>query len=502
MTETSHPTETEAEIRLREARLAKLEKLKSLGVNPYPYSFDVSARADELHAKYESLAPDTVTEDVVKVAGRIRAYRNSGMFIDMQDANGKIQIFSHDDYLSSGMRDILECLDIGDMIGVEGTIRRTKRGELTVSATTITVLAKALATLPDKFHGLTDVEARYRQRYVDLIMNDDSRLRFRMRSHIIKRIRQVLAERGFMEVETPMLQSIPGGAAAKPFVTHHNTLDMDMYLRIAPELYLKRLIVGGLSERVFELNRNFRNEGMSPKHNPEFTMLEAYQAFTDYEGMMELVEAIVSQACIAANGADSVKFIEKGKETEISFKPPFKRATMNGITKEVTGIDFEKLDVEAARAALRQLKLECKGTENWGQCLERAFGELVEPTITQPVHVHDYPREISPFAKAHRTDTRLTERFETFCMGREIANAFSELSDPIDQMSRFEDQLKQREQGNDEAERIDMDYISALEHGLPPTGGLGIGIDRLVMLLTSTETIRDVLLFPTLKPRD
>jgi lysyl-tRNA synthetase class 2 len=490
--------ESAAEERLRAARMEKLAKLKALGVNPYPYSFQVSHRAAELHQKYEGLALETVTEDVVTVAGRVRAYRNNGMFIDLHDATGKVQIFSQEEALEP----VLECLDIGDMIGVSGVIRRTKRGELTVNATSITVLAKTLATLPDKFHGLQDVEARYRQRYVDLIMNEDSRARFRTRSHIIQRIREVLQARGFMEVETPMLQVIPGGAAAKPFVTHHNTLDLDMYLRIAPELYLKRLIVGGLSERVFELNRNFRNEGMSPKHNPEFTMLEAYQAFTDYEGMMELAEALISEACIAANGTPEVKFVEKGKETLLSFKPPFKRATMCGFVKEVTGVDFLALDEVGARAALKQLRLECSGKENWGQCVERAFGERVEPTITQPVHVHDYPREISPFAKAHRTDARLTERFETFCMGREVANAFSELSDPQDQLARFTDQLKQREQGNDEAERIDMDYVAALEHGLPPTGGIGIGIDRLVMLLTGTETIRDVILFPTLKPRD
>lgn len=490
-------TETEAEHRIRAARLEKLEKLRKLGVNPYPYSFDVTARAGELHSKYEGLAADAVTEDTVRVAGRVRAYRNSGMFIDLQDATGKIQVFSHKDFLAAGMAEILECLDIGDMIGAEGTVRRTKRGELTVNAKTITVLSKTLQPLPDKFHGLTDTEARYRQRYVDLIMNEDSRKVFRTRSLILKRIREVLAERNFMEVETPMMQVIPGGAAAKPFVTHHNALDIDMYLRVAPELYLKRLIVGGLSERVFELNRNFRNEGLSPKHNPEFTMLECYQAFTDYVGMMELTEALVSEACFAANNAYEVKF----GETNIVFKPPFKRTTMCGAVKEATGVDFLALDEKGAREALKKLKLDTTSKELWGQCVEKAFGELVEPTIAQPVHVCDYPREISPFAKPHRTDPRLTERFETFCMGREIANAFSELSDPIDQMSRFQDQLKQREAGNDEAERIDGDYVTALEFGMPPTGGLGIGIDRLIMLLTGIETIRDVILFPTLRPK-
>jgi len=492
------PEATETEQRLRDSRLAKLEKLKTLGINPYPYKYDVSARATGLHEKYGYLDIDTLTEDTVRVAGRIRALRNSGMFIDLHDATGKIQVFCHDDFLNPGMRAVLECLDIGDLIGVAGLVRRTKRGELTINAKELTVLSKALQTLPDKFHGLSDVEARYRQRYVDLIMNEDSRLVFRARSAIIRAIRDELHTRGFMEVETPMMQTIPGGAAAKPFVTHFNALDIDVYMRIAPELYLKRLIVGGLSERVFEIGRNFRNEGLSPRHNPEFTMLEVYQAYTDYEGMIELAESLISAAAIAATGTDQLPY----RDTVLNFKPPFRRVSMTQMVKEATGVDFLAIhSVEEARAAAKAQGCALTGKENWGQCVEKVFGEKAEPLITQPVHVTDQPRDISPFAKVHKSDPRLTERFETFCMGREIANAFSELSDPQDQMARFMDQLKQRENGDDEAQRVDHDYVTALEYGLPPTGGLGIGIDRLVMFLTNIESIRDVILFPTLKPR-
>lgn len=495
----SLPEATEAEQRLREARLTKLEKLKSLGVNPYPYKYDVQIRADALQVKYEGLGDDQTTNDTVQVAGRVRALRNSGMFIDLHDATGKIQVFCHADYLPEAERAKLDCLDIGDLIGVKGIVRRTKRGELTINANELTVLSKTLSPLPDKFHGLSDVEARYRQRYVDLIMNEESRETFRARSRIIRAIRETLTKRDFMEVETPMLQIIPGGAAAKPFITHHNALDIDMYMRIAPELYLKRLIVGGLSERVFEIGRNFRNEGLSPKHNPEFTMLEAYQAFTDYEGMIELAESLIEAAAIAATGSSTIQF----GETQLNFKGPYRRASMCELVKEATGIDFLAItDINEARAAAKKAGAEITGKELWGQCVERVFSERVEPGITQPVHVTDQPRDISPFAKAHKSDPRLTERFESFCMGREIANAFSELSDPQDQMARFQDQFAQREAGDDEAQRIDSDYVTALEYGLPPTGGIGIGIDRLVMLLTNTPTIRDVILFPTLKPRD
>lgn len=490
-------TNTDTLERIRQGRIEKADKLRGLGVNPYPYKFDISHRAVELHEKYAGLAEDAVTTDTVQVAGRIRAIRNSGMFIDLHDVTGKLQVFCHDDFLAEGQRAILDLLDIGDLIGVEGIIRRTKRGELTVNTVKLTVLSKSLMPLPDKFGGLTDQETRYRQRYIDLIMNEESRAVLRNRSLVIRTIRETLQERGFIEVETPMMQAIPGGAAARPFITHHNTYDIDLYLRIAPELYLKRLVVGGLAERVFEIGRNFRNEGVSPRHNPEFTMLEAYQAFTDYQGTIDIVEDVVSKACFAINGSYESQF----DGTTLNFKGPWRRATMTDLVKEKTGVDFLAIHGdEAAREAAAKIGCDVTKADKWGHCVQKAFELKVEKTLMQPTHVIDQPRDISPFAKGHQHDPRLTERYETICMGKEIANAFSELSDPIDQMSRFEDQLKQREMGDDEAERIDADYVKALEYGLPPTGGLGIGIDRLVMMLTGSDNIRDVILFPMLRP--
>lgn len=485
--------------RIRAGRLEKAEKLRALGVNPYPYTFDVRQRAAELQEKYADLAPDTQTTDEVQLSGRIRALRNSGMFIDLHDATGKIQVFCHDDNLAEGQRAILDLLDIGDVIGVNGTIRRTKRGELTVAAKTLTVLSKTLMPLPDKFGGLTDLETRYRQRYLDLIMNDEPRRVLRARSLIISTIRAELAKRNFVEVETPMMQSIPGGAAARPFITHHNTYDIDLFMRIAPELYLKRLIVGGLSERVFEIGRNFRNEGVSPRHNPEFTMLEAYQAFTDYKGTIELAEALVAAACYAVNGTYEVQV---GPHL-INFKGPWRRAPMTELIKEKTGVDFLEIHGDAAaRAAAKAIGCDVTDADKWGHCVQKAFELKAEKTLIQPTHVIDQPRDISPFAKGHQTDARLTERYETICAGKEIINAFTELTDPVDQLARFEDQLKQREMGDDEAERIDLDYVRALEYGLPPTGGFGIGIDRLVMMLTGQENIREVILFPMLRPNE
>jgi lysyl-tRNA synthetase class 2 len=375
-------------------------------------------------------------------------------------------------------------------------VRRTKRGELSINVDKLVVLAKALLPLPEKYHGLTDIEARYRQRYLDLIMNAESRERFRTRSRIVAALRAVLVERGYLEVETPMLHPILGGASAKPFVTHHNALDADLYLRIAPELYLKRLVVGQLAERVFEINRNFRNEGLSPRHNPEFTMLESYQAYADYGDMAELVEALLSAAAIAAGGGLKVRFGEQ----EIDFTPPYPRKSMTALVEEATGIDFLTFGMaEQARAAAASLGCELTGHENWGQAVEAAFAHTVEGGLAQPVHVTDFPRDISPLAKVHRHDPRLTERFETFVNGWEIANCFSELTDPQDQYARFEAQVQAREAGDEEAQMMDLDYVTALAYGLPPTGGLGLGIDRLTMLLTDAQTIRDVILFPTLR---
>jgi lysyl-tRNA synthetase class 2 len=483
----------------RIARLEKLEALKRLGVNPYPYRFDRDRLAADIERDFAELPAGTETETQVKVSGRIRAIRNSGLFIDLHDSSGKIQVFCHKDFLSPEQIERVRLLDLGDMIGVTGLVRRTPRGELTVNAREVEILAKALLPLPEKYHGLSDVETRYRQRYLDLIMNPESRETLRRRSIIVSTIRGFMTEKGFLEVETPMLHTISGGASAKPFVTHHNALGMDLFLRIAPELHLKRLIVGGLSDKVFEINRNFRNEGISVRHNPEFTMMELYQAFADYNDMAELAEAIMERAAVAATGATEVSYGGK----KIDFKGPYPRRSMAELVKEKTGVDFLALpDAEAARAAAKAAGCKIEGHENWGQALEVAFGTHVEETLIQPTHVTDLPRDISPLAKVHRTDPRLTERFETYINGIEIANAFSELTDPLDQFDRFEGQMRQRDRGDEEAQEMDLDYVTALEYGLPPTGGMGIGLDRLVMLLTDSPSIRDVIAFPTMRPQN
>jgi lysyl-tRNA synthetase class 2 len=481
----------------RNARLEKLAALRQAGIDPYPYRFDRTCLAQDIQEQFAHLANGEQTTTEVSICGRIRAIRNSGMFIDLHDSSGKVQVFSHKDFLAPAQIALVRLLDLGDLIGVTGLVRRTPAGEITVNASDVTVLAKALLPLPEKYHGLADIETRYRQRYLDLIMNPESRETLRKRSLILAAMRDFLRGEGFLEVETPMLHTISGGASAKPFVTHHNALDMDLFLRIAPELHLKRLIVGGLSDRVFEINRCFRNEGISPRHNPEFTTLELYQAFADYTDMMRLTEAILEHVAMAANGTTEALVGERN----LSFKGPFPRRSMAALVQDATGVDFLALgDAAAARDAARKLGCKIEGRENWGQALEAAFGHHVEHTLVQPTHVTDLPRDISPLAKVHRTDPRLTERFETYANGIEIANAFSELTDPLDQFDRFEAQMRQREAGDDEAQQMDLDYVTALEYGLPPTGGLGIGIDRLVMMLTNSPSIRDVIAFPTMRP--
>ncbi|HVA13067.1 MAG TPA: lysine--tRNA ligase [Stellaceae bacterium] len=482
----------------RAARIEKLKALRALGIDPYPYGFTVTATAKALETRYADLATGAVTEDRVAVAGRIRANRNSGMFIDLHDTSGKIQVFNHKDHLTAEQIAAVKLLDLGDLIGVEGIVRRTPRGELTVNSSQVTVLAKALLPLPEKFHGLADIELRYRQRYLDLIMNDDSRETLRRRSRIVACLRRILIERGFLEVETPMLHAIPGGASAKPFVTQHLALDLELYLRIAPELHLKRLLVGGLSDKLFEINRNFRNEGLSPRHNPEFTSLELYQAFVDYHAMMDLAELLIGEAAKEVLGTTQAVFGDK----TIELAAPWPRKTMTELVQQATGIDFLALaDDAAARAAARRLGADCPSSAGWGRALEAAFAAKVEATLIQPIHVTGFPREISPLAKADRHDPRLTERFETYVNGWEVANAFSEINDPLDQLDRFKQQMKEREAGDEEAQHLDADFVLALEYGMPPAGGLGIGIDRLVMLLTDSPSIRDVIAFPTMRPK-
>jgi lysyl-tRNA synthetase class 2 len=483
---------------LRAVRIGKRDSLKALGVDPYPYNFARTHEACELERRYDGLAAGAETEDRVRVAGRIRAMRNSGMFIDLHDASGKIQIFSHRDLLGPEGLATVRLLDIGDLIGVEGLMRRTPRGELTVNANTVTVLAKALRPLPEKYHGLADVELRYRQRYLDLIMNPQSRDTLRRRSQVVAALRSHLVEGGYVEVETPMLHTIPGGASAKPFVTHHNALDIDLYLRIAPELHLKRLLVGGLADKLFEINRCFRNEGLSPRHNPEFTSLELYEAYVDYTAMMKLTEELVATVAQMVLGTLRISY----GGIDIDLTAPWPRRSMAELVLTATGVDFLALETaEAARKAAGRLGAALTGGENWGQALEAAFAARVEDTLIQPIHVTGFPRDISPLAKADRTDPRLVERFETYIYGWEIANAFSELNDPQDQRERFAAQMRARAAGDEEAQPMDEDYVTALEYGLPPCGGLGIGIDRLVMLLTDSPSIRDVIAFPTLRPR-
>lgn len=479
-----------------EAKAHKLALLREAGYDPYPHKFDRSHKAGELQDKYKDLESGVETEDRVAVAGRIMAMRNNGMFLDLNDPTGKIQVFCHKDSMSEDQLQKLNFMDIGDIVGAAGTIRRTPRGELSVRAREIDMLTKSLEVLPEKHHGLTDVEQRYRQRYVDLIMNEESRSKLLMRSKIISTVRKFMESEGAIEVETPMMHPILGGASAKPFVTHHNALDADFFLRIAPELYLKRLIVGGLADAVFEINRNFRNEGISYKHNPEFTMIESYHAYKDYNDVMVLIEKLVQAVAMAVHGTLEMPVEDK----IINLASPWARKSMVDLVKEETGIDFLTLDVKQAHEASQKLGVFVEPTSNWGQVVAAIFDEKVESKLIQPIHVTDHPLDISPLSKAHRDNPRLVERFESYINGCELANAFTELNDPQIQYARFMDQVAQRESGDEEAMMVDHDFVTALEFGLPPTGGWGMGIDRLVMLMTNSHNIREVIAFPTLKP--
>ena len=490
-------TQTENTSNVRAIRIQKLADLADKAINPYPYTYDKNASAKQLQDKYKDLPTGEETDDTYKVAGRIMAIRNTGMFIDLQDASGKIQVFSHKENLDEDNLKLLKLLDIGDIVGFTGTIRRTPRGELTIKSTQIKLLSKALQPLPEKFHGLTDVDTRYRQRYVDMIVNENVRDTFQKRSLIIQKIREYLAKHDFLEVETPILQTTASGANARPFNTHHNALDMGLTLRIALELYLKRLVVGGVSERVYEIGRCFRNEGIDTRHNPEFTMIELYQAYADYNDMMTLTENMVAYVAQEVLGTMKIQY----GENEIDLTPPWDRKTMLGSIKDATGIDFMEIyDAKEAIKVAKTLHVDVDENMNWGQVVEAVFEEKIEPSLIQPCHIIDYPREISPLAKVHRDNPRLTERFETRINGWELANAFSELTDPIDQRSRFEAQALAKANGDEEAMEVDDDFINALEYGMPPTGGMGMGIDRLVMLLTNSQTIRDVIAFPTMRP--
>ena len=478
---------------LMQVRRNKMQTFIDKGIEPFGRRYDVTHHAQELLDQFETLGE----EIVVRMAGRLMAVRGHGKasFTVVEDLSGKIQAYFRLDNLGEEKYGEFKLLDIGDIVGVEGTLFKTHRGEITIKVTDFSILAKSLRPLPEKFHGLKDVETRYRQRYLDLIVNPDVRKTFITRTKIIKSIRQYLDERGFLEVETPVLSPIAGGANARPFITHHNALDIDMYLRIATELYLKRLVVGGL-ERVYELGRVFRNEGIDIRHNPEFTSIEIYQAYADYNDLMDVTEGIVRQAALDACGSTTITY--EGTEIDLS---SFRRVTMNDAVLEVTGKDFSKAQtVEEAHAMASELGVPTEGKNSIGEIMYEVFDEKVESTLIQPTFVIEYPTEVSPLAKRNKENPAFTDRFEAFVYGRELANGFSELNDPIDQEQRFIDQQKARENGDDEAHMMDHDYIIALEYGLPPTGGLGIGVDRLVMFLTDSPSIRDVLLFPTMKP--
>lgn len=478
----------------KQSKLEKLSKLEDAGINAYPHIFKPTHKAGDLQVKYKELEADKQTEDEVIVAGRIYAYRNSGMFMDVRDESGKIQVFAYKKELPEDQQFIMKNLAVGDWVGVKGKITTTQAGELTVRVKELTVLSKNLLPLPEKYHGLKDTEIKYRQRYLDLIMNEDSRSTLRNRSKIITEVRRYLGDKDFMEVETPILHTMQTGAAAKPFTTHHNALDMDLFLRIAPELHLKRMTIGGF-ERIFEIGRMFRNEGIDTTHNPEFTMMEVYQQFADYNDMMELTENLISHLVKKVHGSYKCTFAGN----EIDFTPPFRRATMIDLIEEYCDKKIS-LDstIEDVRAIAEELKVHTDKNMNWGQIIEEIF-ELVEPKLIQPIHVTDYPKDVSPLTKEHRDHSRLVERFETRICGMEVSNAYSELSDPRDQRERMEAQVAQKD-FNDEAEDLDEDFITALEYGMPPTGGLGIGLDRLIMIITGNESIRDIIAFPTMKP--
>ncbi|HTA16348.1 MAG TPA: lysine--tRNA ligase [bacterium] len=480
-------------------RKHKADELAAQGIAPYGGAFARTHSLDQVQAAF---AADPLVEHgpVVRVAGRLASLRLQGKagFANLAGADGRLQVYLKQDHLGEQVfQNLVKRLDLGDFVGVEGPVFRTKTNEITVQVHSLTLLAKALLPPPDKWSGLQETELKYRQRYLDLMANAETRAVFLKRSVAVSKLRQELSGLGFMEVETPMLQALPGGAAARPFVTHHNALDMDLFLRIAPELYLKRLLVGGY-DKVFEVNRNFRNEGLSPRHNPEFTMLEVYEAYADGEAMMGLTERLIAAMALAASGSTVLSY--QGQPLDLS--PPYRRLSMRQAVADLGGVkDPDGLSDGALAELVPDLSPAARRALNPGQRLEALFGALAEPKLHAPVFITDYPIEISPLARRKAEDPSLADRFELFIAGREIANGFSELNDPIDQYKRFQDQLKARAGGDEEAHAMDEDFVRALLHGMPPAGGMGLGVDRLVMLLADTASIRDVILFPHMRPR-
>ncbi|MBC2285925.1 lysine--tRNA ligase [Listeria booriae] len=483
-------------------RREKLDTLRAEGIDPFGAKFVRTISPEEIVSQYEGKTKEELEAAAIEVsvAGRIMTKRVKGKvgFTHIQDRFHQVQIYIRKDGVGEEAYDLFKLADLGDIVGVTGTIFLTNTGELSVKATEFTMLSKSLRPLPDKFHGLKDVEQRYRQRYLDLITNAESQQRFVMRSKIMQYTRNYLDNIGYLEVETPVLHTIAGGAAAKPFITHHNALDMELYLRIALELHLKRLVVGGM-DKVYEIGRVFRNEGVSTRHNPEFTMLETYAAFENFEDIMELVEGLISTVCQKLHGTTVITY----GEDQIDLTPNWTRLHMVDAVKQYTGVDFWNVKTtEEARALAKEHNVPITEHMTYGHILNEFFEVFVEEKLIQPTFIYGHPIEISPLAKTNKEDSRFTDRFEVFIVGREHGNAFSELNDPIDQRQRFLAQVSEREHGNDEAHNMDEEFLEALEYGLPPTGGLGIGMDRLVMLLTNAPSIRDVLLFPTMKPRD
>ena len=498
MAEQKNP-QAQPELSLSEQTRIRREKLANLqaeGQNPFEITrFDWDATSQQIKDNF-----DAMEGKPVKVAGRLMSKRGMGKvsFCDLQDRDGRIQLYARQDEMDEAVYKKFKKFDIGDIVGVEGEVFRTQRGEMSVRAHNITLLSKSLLPLPEKFHGLQDKELRFRQRYVDLMVNPEVKKNFVIRSQFIKFMRNYLDNMGYMEVETPVLNTIAGGAAARPFITHHNTLDIDMYMRIATELPLKRLIVGGM-DRVYEIGRIFRNEGMDPKHNPEFTTVEMYQAYADFHTMMDIAEGILAGAAKEINGSYQVEWMGE----QIDLTPGWRRLTMVDAVKEYVGVDFGAItdDAEAVAAAKAVgVELADAAEKTWGNALYACFDQKVEEKLIQPTFITMYPVEVSPLTKRSPADPQLTERFELFICHSELANAYSELNDPIDQRQRFEKQVEQRERGDDETEMLDEDFLTAMEYGMPPTGGMGMGIDRCVMLLTGADTIREVILFPTMKP--
>lgn len=486
---------------LYQTRVTKMEQLRDKGIDPFGHRFEPDQHAEDIHEFGEGKTKEELDEIRlhVKIAGRLMIKRGHGKasFAVVQDRTGTIQIYAKLDVLGEENYGVFKLLDLGDFVAVSGPVFRTNRGEITVLAENLEILSKALRPLPEKWHGLKDVETRYRQRYLDLMVNPEIRETFIARSQIIQALRTYLERRGYLEVETPTLHSVASGAHARPFKTYHNALDMPFYLRIALELHLKRLIIGGL-ERVYEIGRVYRNEGVSTKHNPEFTMLELYEAYADFHVMMDLTEEMIKFAADSLGNGLHIQY----EEHEIDLESPWKRRHMADLIKEETGVDFwEVSSVEEARSLAQQHKIAVTPEMEYGHIVNEFFEQRVEETLIQPTFVYGHPVEISPLAKKSKEDPRFTDRFELFIVGREHGNAFSELNDPVDQRERFVHQMQERAAGNDEAQELDEDFLTAMEHGMPPTGGLGIGVDRLVMLLTNQPSIRDVLLFPLMRER-